>query len=225
MLYEDVLKLGQKIVDEFGLDKSCDTLGRWMAHYIAEKMTDVEAATGEESEERKFQCAEAIFYFWRHRNDIAGSMGPFKDLEPVFNTLATLDPDETAPRYYRNIRMAAEEDETSSETTDWLELASGIDNAARILISYCIVEAARKSLDKSKEWVTLADAVGKGDDFDLNVVKKVIKDTDTLAPETKKELAPEKLKDMIGKLNAFTSLANSLSDHFAEMLGEVQAES
>ena len=35
---DSVLALGKKLVDELGLDQSVDTLGRWMAHYIAEKM-------------------------------------------------------------------------------------------------------------------------------------------------------------------------------------------
>ena len=34
---DSVLALGKKLVDELGLDQSVDTLGRWMAHYIAEK--------------------------------------------------------------------------------------------------------------------------------------------------------------------------------------------
>ena len=40
---DSVLALGKKIVDELGLDQSADTLGRWMAHYLAEKMKDAEA--------------------------------------------------------------------------------------------------------------------------------------------------------------------------------------
>ena len=44
---DSVLVLGKKIVDELGLDQSADTLGRWMAHYLAEKIEDAKAATGE----------------------------------------------------------------------------------------------------------------------------------------------------------------------------------
>lgn len=225
MQYEDVLKLGEKIVDEFGLDKSCDTLGRWMAHYIAEKMADVEAATGEEIEKKKFACAEVIFHFWGHRNELQGTMQPFKELESVFDALLTLAPDDNAPRYFRSIRVAAEEDGNSSESAEWLELASGIDDTARILIRYCLAAAAGASSDKSKEWIALADAVGKGDDLDLKIVKNLIKDKETLAPATSESLDPEKLKIMIGKLDDFTSLAKRLSSHFAELLGEVEAES
>jgi hypothetical protein len=65
---EAVLKLGKKIVDELGLDQSVDTLGRWMAHYIAELIVDVEAAEANDKAGKMAKCVAAILDLWRHRN-------------------------------------------------------------------------------------------------------------------------------------------------------------
>jgi hypothetical protein len=40
----DLISLGERIVAEFGLDQSTDTLGRWMAHRVAELMERAEHA-------------------------------------------------------------------------------------------------------------------------------------------------------------------------------------
>jgi hypothetical protein len=37
--------LGERIVEEFGLGDSADTLGRWMAHRVAELMDRAERAS------------------------------------------------------------------------------------------------------------------------------------------------------------------------------------
>ena len=63
---DSVLALGKKIVDELGLDQSVDTLGRWMAHDLAEKMKDAEAATGGAREQKISECSDAILKLWAH---------------------------------------------------------------------------------------------------------------------------------------------------------------
>lgn len=40
-LRKDVLELGCYLVDEFGLAETCDTQGRWKAHYLAELIVAV----------------------------------------------------------------------------------------------------------------------------------------------------------------------------------------
>jgi hypothetical protein len=38
----EIINLGKKLVTELKLDNSVNTLGRWMAHYLAELMVAVE---------------------------------------------------------------------------------------------------------------------------------------------------------------------------------------
>ena len=89
--FESVLKLGQKIVDELGLDQTVDTLGRWMAHYIAEKIGDVEAATGEDRAQKMAECSDAILKLWVHRSKLLSGKRPFEEFESIFRALQSLD--------------------------------------------------------------------------------------------------------------------------------------
>lgn len=221
MRSDSVLKLGEKIVDELGLDQSVDTLGRWMAHYIAEKIADVEAASGEDREKKMSICAEAILNLWAHRSELPSGKRPFEEFESVFRALQSLDLDDTTPRFFRQIRLAADENDESSETAKWLNLATGIDNSARVLIRYCITEAVKTVVDKSKNWVALADAVGKSDEYDVSVVIKLIEDAETVAPKTTKDVEREKIKVLADKLETFAEMANQLSLHFTKILKNI----
>src|SRR6266849_5134822 len=90
---DSILKLGKKIVDELGLDQTVDTLGRWMAHYIAGKVRDVEATTGEDHAQKMSECSDAILKLWAHRSELPNGKRPFEGFEPIFRALQSLDPD------------------------------------------------------------------------------------------------------------------------------------
>ncbi|GLI39492.1 hypothetical protein KI811_15760 [Geobacter hydrogenophilus] len=216
---DGVLKLGEKIVEELGLDQSVDTLGRWMAHYISEKIADVESATGEDREKKMSICADSILNLWTHRSELPSGKRPFEEFESVFNALQSLDPDDATPRYYRQIRSAAEDEhDESSETAEWLRLASGIDYTARALIRYCLAAAAEAAVDKSKDWVALADVAGKNNDFDVRVVINLIQDAETLTPKTSADIKQDKIKDLINRLEAFSGMASKINSHFLSIL-------
>lgn len=64
----DVVKLGEMIVDELGLTDSNDTLGRWMAHRLAELMDSAESAVREaEREKARQEASDLIIALWDHR--------------------------------------------------------------------------------------------------------------------------------------------------------------
>lgn len=63
------MRLGQRIVRELGLEDGTDTLGRWMAHRIAELMERAEQADNNEArEESRRECADLILRVWSHRS-------------------------------------------------------------------------------------------------------------------------------------------------------------
>ncbi len=69
-----VMTLGKQIVKELDLEDSVDTLGRWMAHRIAELMERAEQAETEaEQEAAKRECTNVIIKLWEHRTKF-----PFK---------------------------------------------------------------------------------------------------------------------------------------------------
>ena len=62
--------MGQRIVRELGLEDSNDTLGRWMAHRIAELIERAEQASedSEAQEEARRECADLILRVWSRRS-------------------------------------------------------------------------------------------------------------------------------------------------------------
>ena len=212
------MKLGQKIVDELGLDQTVDTLGRWMAHYIAEKIGDVETATGEERTQKMSECRDAILKLWSHRNELPNGKRPFEGFEPIFRALQSLDPDDTPPRYFRQVRSAADENDEGSQTTQWLGIASGLDYTARILIRYCITVAAQDAVDISRDWVALAGAIAKEEDIDIKIVRFVIANADALNSENPDDRGKKKIEDLLKRLEGFSHIATALSTHLRQQL-------
>ena len=67
-IQERIFNLGKALVEELGLEPGVDTLARWMAHYIAEKITLAKNAHGDEKIKAEQQCFDAILKLWQHRS-------------------------------------------------------------------------------------------------------------------------------------------------------------
>jgi len=219
MRSDSILELGKKIVDELGLDQTSDTLGRWMAHYIAEKIGDVETATGEDRAQKMSTCAEAILKLWAHRSELPNGKRPLEGFEPIFRALQSLDPDNTTPRYFRQTRLAADENDENAQTTQWLGIASGLDYTARILIRYCLTVAAQNAVDKSRDWVALSEAIAKEDDIDIKIVRFVTTDSAALNSENQDDQGKAEIEELLKRLEGFTQFASVVSAHLRKQLG------
>jgi hypothetical protein len=210
--------LGRKIVDELGLDQSVDTLGRWMAHYIAELIQSAEAAQGDDRSEKLSRCANAIVDLWKHRSMLPSGKRPFEDFEPILWALESLDLSDNTPRYFRAVRTAAGTDEQHAETQQWLDLVDGVDATARMLIRYCLARAAEHALDKAKEWVQLAETLDAEEDIDLRIVRIIIKEHELLNASALDASARTQVEDRIRRLDNFVQMANMLSSDLREKL-------
>ncbi len=209
---EDVLALGRALVKELGLDPGVDTLCRWMAHYIAELITDAETAKAEDRSAKFSLCADAIFKLWEHRFELPDGKRPFEDFEPILRAFESLDPTNNTPRYFRYPRQAINNAKQNAETKKWLELADGFDYSARSLISYCLVQASQTALrGTSKEWVKLAEAVGLENDINIPVIRFISHESDLLNKNDHDETERKILKERIKRLDGFRKLAESLS--------------
>jgi hypothetical protein len=90
---KDVLALGRVLVKELRLDPGVDTLGRWMAHHIAELIRDAEKAPrGKARVAYEVQAADAIIKLWQHRSSFENRINPIFDLKPIVGVIRTLDP-------------------------------------------------------------------------------------------------------------------------------------
>lgn len=78
--WSTTIALGQKILEELNLDRSVDTMGRWLAHYLAEKMELADSATeGEARTSAQRGCEDLIFRLWERRHAWPLS-SPLKDV-------------------------------------------------------------------------------------------------------------------------------------------------
>jgi hypothetical protein len=80
------------LVRELGLRDSTDTMGRWLAHHLAELMneaTNRKKSAAHRVEARK-QAADLILKIWERRNLLPGStypLGPYKEILKVLDLL------------------------------------------------------------------------------------------------------------------------------------------
>ena len=202
--------LGKKLVEELGVDETNDTLSRWMSHYIAEKIKEITRTKGTRRELAERECFQAILELWDHRSAFPLRSRPFGDFEPLFRTLSTLDGDDATPRYFREIRSAASTDDVSPKSEQWLETATRLDDAAGLLIRYCLAAAAEAAADRAQEWVKLAEALNAPLASDVRIVHFILDDVETLIHDAR----AERLRQLTERLDAFTRVAKTLSAHF-----------
>lgn len=152
-----IMNLGKCIVKELNLDPGVDTLGRWMAHYIAEQMECAKNAVDNSKVETEQKCFETILKLWGHRSSMPNGKRPFENFEPIFNVLENLDPENKRPFFYRiNPDSLEPEDINLNEEklSHFLDLAEGIDRVVRIWLENIFEQAARCANDEqTKVWL------------------------------------------------------------------------
>ena len=213
-----MISLGEKIVAELGQDQSVDTLSRWMAHYVAEKIEDASTAKGEDHDQRMSECSDVILKLWRHRNQLPKGMRPFEDIEPIFRVLKSLDIEDTTPRYFRESNLAADLDSMDESVARWLRNALEIDRTARMLIRYCLAIAARDPANECKDWLSLAEAVEEPSDNDIVTVRFISDVVDSIVSENQGELEKEIIDDLLQRLKSISDLCATLSSQLLDQL-------
>lgn len=211
------IELGKRLVQELGIEDSNDTLSRWMAHYIAEKIEEARSAEGDTKRAAIRECFKAILELWEHRSVFPTGRRPFGDFESLFDTLSSLNIHDRTPRYFRTPRIAATES-VVSESQRWLNAATGLDDAARVLIRYCLAVAAENAVDKSREWVELVQALDRPKDFDVQIVHFLTDDIGAMVKPAESDPKREELTRLKERLDAFMSVARSVSGHLKHQL-------
>lgn len=193
-----------------------------MAHYIAELILDAEKANTEERPAKMRACSEAILTLWEHRYELPNGKRPFEELEPLLRALESLDPEAATPRYYRSARAAAGDGDEKDETKSWLKVIDGLDYAARILIRYCLAQAAQTALDKSVEWVALAEAAGMDDGVESSIIRVFVDEDSMLKASDPDENARKCLQDRIDRLERFAKMATALASELRQQVQHAQ---
>ena len=216
-----IINLGKALVKELDLDPGVDTLARWMAHYIAEQMEIAENATGDDKIEAKQHCLETILKLWKYRSSLPNRQRPFESFEPIFRALARLDPENTTPYFYSNPDYRSSEPNDSGEDSDkvqlWLDIARGIDQAARVWLEFVFHQAALNATDeKTISW--LENAVGLPDNDDVSLIVRLIhaksENESEETAEREQQAKQEKLKSRIKQLDSFIDFNQILRAEF-----------
>ncbi|QGN22555.1 hypothetical protein [Elizabethkingia anophelis] len=180
-IQNEVIELGKLLVKELDLENSVDTLGRWMAHYIAEKIEAAENADEAARPEAEEECAKAILDLWHHRWKIQDRHQPLKDFSRLLELLRQMDPEAFDPYYYRLAEQNKKE-----EDNVWLTAAYDIDKATRVCLKYLLTRAAEAAASAdSKAILEVAEVIGP--DPDIMVIQ-------TLLDQRDYGLEPENLK-------------------------------
>jgi hypothetical protein len=221
-----IINLGKGLVEELGLDPGVDTLARWMAHYIAEQMEIAEYATGDEKFKAEKRSFETILILWHHRSSFPNGRRPFESFEPVFRTLARLDPENATPYYYPDpsFRSSEPDDsvEDSNEVQKWLDIAQGIDQAARVWLEFVFHQAALNATNE-KTILWLENEVGLPDSDDVSIIGRLIHaESENVSEEIIegiRQAEQEKLEGRLKQLDTFIDFSKMLR---AEFMAELE---
>src|SRR6266849_7479724 len=96
-----ILQLGEKLVEELGLTQAVDTLGRWMAHYVAELISESEKGSSSERKQKQAVAAQMILQLWQHRAEFPNGSRPLREFDSVLGVLQSLDLSNPCHRYFR----------------------------------------------------------------------------------------------------------------------------
>lgn len=141
-----ILELGKAIVKELELDPGVDTLSKWMAHYVSEKMVLAESLKGDLKTEAEKECFELISKLWEHRWSIPRNKPFLQDFEPLFETVSKLDLDRNdpfflMPKLIADIKLLPDTPKTANDSLDnnlnpqtYLDSVLKVDKIARLLI-------------------------------------------------------------------------------------------
>jgi hypothetical protein len=210
---EKIIKLGKLFVKELNLEPGVDTLSRWMAHYLAEKMTEVEILPiGNKRDQAQKECFEVILKLWERRWTLLNGKRPFENFEPILRLLEKINPENDHDYYTRVIlnRQYPELEKTNllnKDATDWIKVVNEIDRVSRIWIDFCLKEAVKSlTTEKTEEWIKEAENIPNNEDVQ---VIKILFNTDSKTVATSEELSAYRKKQLekrIDELNNFIKL-------------------
>lgn len=221
---EAVLELGKKLTQELDLDKSVDTLGRWMAHYIAELMQEAEQAVEEERIEKRRVCAEAILSLWKHRAGLAEHSTPLSEFRPLLEFLRDLNPKSTRPCYSDPSEKITEEYQLDEPQTQSLQLIKSIDTTAKILIRHALMCASTSAAIGSEEWLSLIEKAGLEDDPEILLAKLMYGEADTHFGALSHKGKFHELEERINQLENFGTMAQFFATEWRKHLANAKAQ-
>ncbi len=239
-----ILTLGRAIVKELELDPGVDTLAKWMAHYVAEKIVLAERLSGYKKKEAEEECFEIISKLWEHRWSIPHNKPFLQDFEPLFETVDKLNPNKDVPFFLppqfifemeEEIKIS-ETNEIDNESDDaqnenlnpqtHLDSALRVDKLARSLIAN-LLKQALSGIKLSEEREDLIRNSIDAIDYPESRIIRITSDYNK-SLESQKEEADEtqnriaEVKSKIDELEELTLIVQSLVSRYQKELLEIE---
>jgi hypothetical protein len=219
-----IINLGKQLVQDLDLDNRVDTLSRWMAHYVAEKITLTEhMPPGADKNAIEKECFETTLQLWENRWYLPSGKRPLEDFEPILRVLKRLDPDNPEPfldRYFdRDLIEAENKNSNANEIANNMATAIKIDKVARVWIEFVLQQAAQSA--NSEKVQNLFDNTFDIDDSDdmLTISGLLGKDsTGKDGAEAIKKQKIEKLQKRIDELEKFAGLNTFILEKYKKEL-------
>lgn len=98
---KDVLALGQAIVRQLELDDRGAVLERWLAHHLAELMSEADRTVGPAKAAAEQQAVDLILKLWMHRRALPEPVDPLGGYRNAIAVLSRLMPEANPWRRYR----------------------------------------------------------------------------------------------------------------------------
>ncbi len=220
---EKIIDLGKMLVKELGLEPGVDTLARWMAHYLAEKIHEVEILPkGDRKAEAEKECCELILKIWDHRSEMPRGRRPFENFEPILKVLESIDPDNREPFLHHmsehELQQLANSNPNYEAIKPYIESIVEIEKVARVWMENLLNQAALKVTDeKTKAWLEAASLIGLPDDIhSIRIVYKnfnLLDDDDNVSSQD-----TDRLEKRIGQLEKFRKLNELLLKNYQDEL-------
>lgn len=211
-MQKQIIRLGKSLVKELRLEPGVDTMARWMAHYIAEKMVIAKKSKGKDKSQAEQECFDAILRLWQHRSHMPEGHRPLENFELIFQALPRLNPDNSLPYFFSKPDLASDKskkaNKKSKNVQGWLDVALGIDKTARVWLEYVFRQAALNAVDaKTLSW--LVDAEGLPESKDISIVVHLLRgkytDENEDPIEKARQIRKEELEARIKQLDGFNN--------------------
>lgn len=154
-----MLELGTLLAAEL---EQTDTLGRWIAHYLAERMTGIEQKTGSERSIAEAEVADLILRLWSLRRQLPGNRLPLAEVDEVESAIARLAPGRRPWAYFGAFADDTEPSTEDTETSATLKAALLVDRLAGDLVHGLIGRAVALAEENNAAWIKQAEKIGDG---------------------------------------------------------------
>lgn len=219
-LQEKVINLGKLFVKELKLEPGVDTFSRWMAHYLAEKISVAEQSEGDEKEAAEKECFEVILKLWAHRHYLPSGRRPLQSFQPILDLLSELNPDTEEPYFYKAFRNQdlielKVENLDYKSVEEWISFIKEIDKTAKIWIEYALGQAVENAKnERTRAWIE--NAIIFSDNADIGVIKFLLDKNplfdleDHNKDDFSKQLDIDVLKKRISQLKKYSLVNETL---------------